>query len=183
MTNDPIAETLGWLDGTVANPRNADLFPDGERSKIVRELAERWTRENRLDLLNGLAKQHGEEEVFAVIDAVVADNCRRDWGRMGREEADNSLTAFIRKLWGPLKDQGFEYTFETTGNVTTFRVTRCPIFDLARKAGAEKWLYHLVCLTDKHTSESFNPRIRFSRDHTLMQGHAYCDHRYTELSG
>ncbi len=182
MPIDIIAEQVGWLDGTVMQPDNAGLFPGGKRSDIQKELAGRWVKENRLDLLNDLAGRYGEAEVFAVIDAIIAFNCRRDWEQIGKESGNNSLEAFIRKLWGPLKVEGFDYSVEKSGNQTKFCVTKCPMHDLARSAGAEKWFYHLVCLTDEHTVTGFNSRIKFSRTRTLMQGHPNCDHCYTDLS-
>jgi predicted ArsR family transcriptional regulator len=182
MANDPVAEHVGWLDGIMTHPDNAGLFAGGKRSAVQKELAGRWTGENRLGLLNDLADRFGEAEVSAVLDAVIAANCRRDWERIGKESGDNSLDAFIRQLWGPLKDAGFEYAMEKTGRVTKFCVTRCPMYDLAKSLGAEKWFYHLVCLTDEHTVTGFNPRIKFSRTRTLMQGNPDCDHCYTDTS-
>jgi len=182
MSRDYVAEQIGWLDGVIAHPDNPGLFPEGDRSTIQRELARRWVDENRMELLDGLADRFGEEEVLAVIDTIIAVNCRRDWTRIGKESENNSLDAFIQKLWGPLKDIGFEYSVEKTGNQTKFCVTKCSMYDLARSIGAEKWFYHLVCLTDEHTVTGFNSRIKFSRTRTLMQGHPHCDHCYTDLS-
>ena len=29
---------------------------------------------------------------------------------------------------------------------------------------------------------AFNPRFKMERDHTLMQGHEYCNHRYLQIA-
>jgi hypothetical protein len=56
------------------------------------------------------------------------------------------------------------------------------MYDLAKKIGAEKWLYHLVCLTDEPSITGFNSKISFRRTQTLMQGYSECDHCYIDRS-
>jgi predicted ArsR family transcriptional regulator len=181
MEKDYIAEQIGWLDGIFTNPRNPGLFPNKEQAIIQRELAERWPRENRLELIKDIYAKYGEERTLAVIDKIIWENCRLDWEQAGREK-DNSLENFIKILWEPLKEEGFEYSFEKQGNRMQFRVTKCPMYDLAKKLGAEKWMYHLLCLTDEPAITGFNDKIKFERTRTLMQGYADCDHCYIDLS-
>jgi hypothetical protein len=38
--------------------------------------------------------------------------------------------------------------------------------------------YASVCVGDYTWASGFNPKIRLVRDKTLMQGHAFCNHRY-----
>ncbi|MFN2297748.1 MAG: L-2-amino-thiazoline-4-carboxylic acid hydrolase [Anaerolineales bacterium] len=182
MTKDFLAEHAPWLDDTFSDPHNAALFPEGQPAVIQRELAGRWKSGNRLVLLNDLAERFGEEPLLAVVDAIIADTSRRGWERTAKESGENSLEAFIQKLWGPLPDIGFVFTSEKTGNRTQFHVTRCPLADLAKEAGAEKWGYHLICLTDEPSVTGFNPQITFSRTRTIMQGHPVCDHCYTDTA-
>lgn len=181
MSEDTIAKEISWLDRIITHPENDTLFEDETQRQIQRELSTRWEKENRLELLNDLCTTYAQESVLAVIDRVIASNCRRDWEQVGKEN-ENSLANFIKILWEPLAKDGFEYSYQQTGNITQFCVTRCPMYELARKIGAEQWLYHLVCLTDVSSTVGFNPKIRFSRTRTLMQGYPDCDHCYTDLS-
>ncbi|MBN1797346.1 MAG: L-2-amino-thiazoline-4-carboxylic acid hydrolase [Spirochaetales bacterium] len=181
MEKDHIAEQIGWLDGIFTHPRNSNLFTNALHTLIQKELSNRWVHENRLELLHDLAKKYGEGEMLAVIDKIIYENCKYDWEQVGREKG-NSLNNFIKILWKPLKDIGFEYSIEKKGNKTVFCVTKCPLYDLAKKLGAEKWMYHLLCLTDEPAITGFNSRIKFDRSRTLMQGFPDCDHCYTELS-
>ncbi len=178
MSTDYIAEQIGWLDGILTHPDNPALFQDEKLAAIQKELAGRWRGENRLELLKDLADKFGEENVVAVIDRIIYANCKRDWERVG-QEGGNSFERFLKLLWEPLKSSGFEFSYTTQGNRTTFCVTKCPMYDLAKKIGAEKWLYHLVCLTDGPSVTGFNSKIIFDRTRTLMQGNADCDHTYT----
>lgn len=181
MPKDYIAEQISWLDSIVTHPENQNLFQEENLSILHKELAGRWVGENRLALLEDLAGKFGEENVTAVIDRLIYANCKRDWAHVGQEEG-NSFERFLKIFWEPLKEMGFEYSFVTQGNKTTFWVTKCPMYDLAKKLGAEKWFYHLVCLTDEPTITGFNDRIVFSRTRTFMQGYSDCDHCYTDLS-
>jgi hypothetical protein len=177
MPEDTIAKEIGWLDRIITHPENDHLFEDETQRQIQRELSTRWEKENRLELLNDLSGTYTEAPVLAVIDRIIASNCRRDWEQVGKEN-ENSLANFIKILWEPLAKSGFEYSYEQTGNITKFCVTQCPMYDLAHKIGAEKWLYHLVCLTDESSTVGFNPKIQFNRTRTLMQGDPDCDHTY-----
>jgi predicted ArsR family transcriptional regulator len=181
MELDLIAEKAGWLDGIFTNPRNPGLFTDKTRAAIQKELADRWPHENRLALLKDTAAKYGEEPMLAVIDKIIWENGKEDWRQVGAEKG-NSFENFMKILWEPLKDVGFEYSLEKQGNRTRFKVTKCPLFDLAKKLGAEKWMYHLLCLTDEPAITGFNSSIKFARSRTLMQGCPDCDHCYTDLS-
>jgi predicted ArsR family transcriptional regulator len=182
MTTDQIAEQISWLDELITDPDNAALFANATQSAIQQELAAHWTKENRLDLLNELSGRFSEADILTVIDKIIFTNCQRNWRQVGLETGDNSLEKFLELLWGPLPDMGFEFTSEKQGNQTQFHVTQCSIYELAKTLGAEKWLYHLVCLTDEPSVAGFNADVKFDRTKTLMQGHAYCDHCYTDLS-
>jgi len=123
-SKDYIAEHIGWLDGILTHPENPGLFQDENLSVIQRDLANRWPHENRLELLNDLADKYGEEAVFAVIDKIIDANCRRDWELVGKERG-NSFANFLKILWEPVRDSGFEFTYETEGKQTKFCVTKC----------------------------------------------------------
>ncbi len=186
MGKDYIAENLGWMDGLMIDPGNEALFRDEVKSAIQKELAVRWTRENRFALLEDLSARFPEAEVLAVVDTVISTNLKRDWAQVGKEN-DYSLEKLLQLIWGPLDKTEFEFTREKRGRSVQFCVTRCAVCEAAKKLDADlnarKWLYHLVCLTDGPSAEGFSPKIRFERTQTLMQGHTCCDHRYTDLSG
>jgi hypothetical protein len=185
MGEDYVAENLGWMDGLMIDPGNGALFRDEVKSAIQKEISERWTRENRLSLLEGLSARFPEEKVLEVVDTVISSNLKRDWALVAKENG-NSLERLIELVWGPLEGNEFQFSSERQGNSIQFRVTRCAVCEAAKTMdpalNAHKWLYHLVCLTDGPSAQGFNPDIRFERTQTLMQGHPCCDHRYTDLS-
>jgi predicted ArsR family transcriptional regulator len=181
MTEDAIAKEFSWLDRIITNPENLALFEDEKLLTIVNALSSRWKKENRLSLLNELSAAYGQDSLLLVIDRLIDTNCRKDWRQNGKL-GDNSLQRFITLLWEPLAKSGFEYTSKQEGNITSFCVTRCPVADLAKNNDGEKWMYHLICLTDEPSVTGFNKNIHFSRTKTIMQGHAVCDHTYKDLT-
>jgi predicted ArsR family transcriptional regulator len=181
MSKDHIAEQVYWMDGIFTDAENPSLFHDETQLALQKELADRWVKENRLELLVDLAERYGEEKVLAVLDQIIYEVSKKNWEQLSQGR-DNSLDNFIQKLWVPLKDSGFEFSFETRGNETKFRVTQCPMYNLAKQMDARKWFYHLVCLTDEPTVVGFNRQIEFRRTRTLMQGDPDCDHCYIDHS-
>jgi hypothetical protein len=178
MSKDYIAKELNWLDDIMTHKDNSSLFTDENKSMIQNEISVRWTKENRLDLLNDLARKFGEDDVFFVIDKIIWSNSIRNWEEVGKK-TNNTFDNFLKILWEPLKKIGFQYTYEKKGDSTIFNVTKCPIADAVKKLNAEKWFFHLVCLIDEPTILGFNNCIKFSRSKTLMQGDEICDHCYT----
>jgi hypothetical protein len=181
MASDYIAENLQFLNQIFTYEGNSSLFENEKHQTIQKELSDRWVKENRLQLLNDLADRYTEDEVFAVVDKIIYANCRKGWEKVGSQTV-NSLENFIKINWEPLKKMGIEYTYTINGNEAKFCVTKCSLYDQAKLEGAEKWYYHLLCLTDEPTAVGFNRSFKFSRTMTLMQGHQCCDHCYNVLS-
>ena len=150
MSKDYIAEQIEWLDGIITDAENTSLFSGETHSAIQKELAERWTEENRLALLNDLSDRFGEEEVLAVIDKIIYTNCRKGWEQVGKEKS-NSLDNFIKMLWGPLQEEGFEYSFEKEGNKICVNVenefNKEKVDDKINRLHKEGNL-HFVCLSN-----------------------------------
>jgi hypothetical protein len=67
MSKDYIAEQVSWLDGIITHPENPTLFNDDGLLAIQKELASRWSKENRLELLSDLAGKYSEERVLWIV--------------------------------------------------------------------------------------------------------------------
>ena len=65
-----------------------------------------------------------------------------------------------------------------TDKVFELKVTECLTSEIFLDADAGDIGYAYVCFGDYAWAEGFNPKIKMVRDKTLMQGHAYCNHRY-----
>ncbi|RLD07223.1 MAG: hypothetical protein DRI65_05120 [Chloroflexota bacterium] len=100
------------------------------------------------------------------------------WSEIARAEESHSVADLIRLLWEPLKTRGFEFTVEQKEDGIQVYCTKCALYDLAREINGTDWMFYLNCGTDPYIVEGFNPKIKFQRAKTLMEGHECCDHYY-----
>jgi len=176
-------ELLDWLD-LWFQPEKAEAhdFAAAER-ELFDSLAPAWlaaaTGADKIATLDAVAEQFGRERVLALLERICGDETRSYWAGLVREEG-SSLDDFIRLLWGPLPELGFEFSRKQHENGIQFCVTTCPQHQLAVDMGGStaSWLLHMVCATDPFAAESVDPPVRFLRTKTLMQGDDCCDHAY-----
>jgi hypothetical protein len=72
---------------------------------------------------------------------------------------------------------------EDSENAHEIRVTECVWASVFREAGLDGEIGHAaVCNMDFTWPTAFNPKFKMERDHTLMQGHDYCNHRYIQIA-
>ena len=57
-------------------------------------------------------------------------------------------------------------------------VTRCKYAEMYREHGLEDFGYLLSCGRDFALMKGFNPKIKFTRTQTIMEGAAFCDFRF-----
>lgn len=125
---------------------------------------------------------HFGEEAEEVIERFLKDSAR-DWAAEAAEadkeaNKENDIQGLIEFLWEPLRAEGFEFSYEQDGQAYQMRVTRCPVAEIARSLGLEKWGYTFHCMGDYPICEGYNPSIEMTRTKTLMGGDEYCNHRY-----
>lgn len=177
-------ELNDWLDFWF-QPEKAEAHDfDAAERELFDSLAPAWLMaepgHGKIATLDAAAEQCGRERVLALLEKICGDETRSYWTGLVREEG-SSLDDFIRLLWGPLPELGFEFSREQLENGIQFCVTTCPQHQLAVDMGGSTadWLFHLVCATDPFAAESIDPPVRFQRTKTLMQGDDYCDHAYS----
>ncbi len=112
-----------------------------------------------------------------------------EWRGRAEEQPEVSIDAFVDVLWNQMcvpDGLEFERADDPATGTVQMHCTYCPWHAVAAAAGATDVGYALFCATDPHMVAGFNQAagpgarpIVFSRTTTLMQGGAYCDHRYT----
>ena len=176
---------FGWITDLLDQYPIDGVFPPATPEyAILTEFKNGWGSRDTTSHLRDLSAAYGEGAGQAV-EEYIASCVRRNWTEIGRREAreGTEIEDFIRLLWEPLLDQGFHYTTRMESGRTVFKVTKCPVYDLAVRTGLSDWFYHLACASDYHTPGAFCPAIGFARTKTLMQGDAYCDHQYFYING
>ncbi len=128
-----------------------------------------------------LKTSHGE----AVARKTVEDSVRRSAIEQARQFAaavpgGTSLKSFqdIQSHWtkgGALEIELKEQTDETFA----FNVTRCRYAETYKAMGLGEIGHLLSCNRDGAFSEGYDPKLKFERTQTIMQGASHCNFRYT----
>jgi len=152
-------------------------------NKLEERLAEQGKQMNNefmqrtIDILDRMKKRFGSE-VYDVVEEMVADRTRAKWSGIAQGEESNTVDDLIRLLWEPLKIRGFEFTIERQDDGIQVYCTKCALCDYANEINGTEWMFHIKCGSDPYIVEGFNPKIKFRRTKTLMEGHDCCDHYY-----
>lgn len=129
------------------------------------------------DLMDYLQPIYGDGVVSSIV-SFLGENRQKEMEQVASKLERNSLDDFIKMVWEPLKQQGYEFTIERTDNKVEFNVTKCPGVEKAEEWGYMDNAYHIICASDPYIVEGFNSNIGFTRTKTLMQGHDCCNHCY-----
>ena len=144
-----------------------------------------------------LAKRRIEAEilghVYEVLKAsqgqaaamlVIGDAVRRTSVAQARQfaaaaEGGSSLQSFIALsgLWQAEDALQIEVR-EQTGQTYAFDVLRCRYAEMYRAMGLGEIGHLLSCQRDGSFSEGYDPKLKFTRSQTIMQGASHCDFRY-----
>lgn len=176
---DEFMKYFAWMADMLRRPTSQFFGPETEEYEIAEYFKSNWGKRDTAGLLRELDEKYGNK-AGQTIEKLLELNIRIDWAETGKREAHEGteIEDFIRVLWEPLKNQGFEYSIAKENGSTVFCVKKCPVFEFAEKTGMHRWLYHLACATDFYSTPSFCPKIAFSRSKTLMEGHDHCNHGY-----
>lgn len=126
-----------------------------------------------------LQKEIGEDKVIELIkkqtDERLLQQAKADLKRLGNSDFKTYISIFRDPRM--LASLNMEI-IQDTDTVFEIKVTDCLAAEsfLPHKAGDIG--YAAVCWGDYIWAEGFNPKIKLVRDKTLMQGDAYCNHKY-----
>jgi hypothetical protein len=133
-----------------------------------------------IPVLQGLAKELGEDHFFEVLEKVVSECALKAGQDTARRLPSNDLAAF--KAAGEPGHFGKHALtleiVEETPQAFEVKVTECLWAKTFREMGAADIGYSLICHRDYADCQGFNPDITMTRSKTLMQGDNYCNHRF-----
>ncbi len=176
---DEFMRLFGWISDLFGRQTSDFFDEESKEHAIIERLKAGWEKTDPAELLKSLTNEYGDK-AGQTVERYLELNILKDWAEIGSKEAHegSEIEDFIRVLWVPLKDSGFEYDIAREHGKSTFCVKKCPVYELAEKTGLHEWFYHLACSSDYHTPRAFSPRIGFERTKTLMEGHDLCNHQY-----
>lgn len=136
--------------------------------------------ERLVPILQGLAKESGEEEFLQALRKVAFECAFKAGQEKARQLPSNDLAAF-KGAGEPRHFGKHVFTLETiedSPQALELRVAECLYAKTFREMGAAKIGYSLICHRDYGDCQGFNPKITMMRSKTLMQGDDYCNHRF-----
>jgi len=129
-----------------------------------------------VDAVRTIEELYGLEAVEAIREGRLRRGVERA-AEAGAEAADNSLRAFCSALEEACRGSHEWEKIQDTDDQQAYRFTRCMWAEIFRALDAGDigiWF----CEADGPVAAAFNPRIRFRRTKTLMEGDDCCDHVY-----
>ncbi len=135
----------------------------------------------QLGLLRGIEKEMGSEKFATLVKRLVDEETEKQMAEMAKRAGQNDMAAFTRpfRQKGSLFEKALTYEIvEDTPKAFEVKVTECLWARTYQSANAGDLGYLLSCYGDYASARGFNPKMRMIRTKTLMQGDAYCNHRY-----
>jgi hypothetical protein len=127
-----------------------------------------------------LVAEIGEERAQAVLDAAIrkaAVAAAQDFA--AASGGNTSLRTFqdLQSLW--TKDDALQIeVISATDTTFEYNVHRCRYAETYREMGLGHIGHLLSCNRDAVFCQGYDPRIKMTRNQTLMEGASHCDFRY-----
>jgi hypothetical protein len=157
--------------GAIMNSREPDLL---ERREIEAQIA--------VPLIKGYIAEVGRARAIEIATKVI-QNMTREAGQQTAVESGSNTLADLAKVMQSWSHAGIleEEILEQSETAYAFNVTRCQFAERYEALGVREFGYCLSCCRDQPFIEGFNPKIRFQRTQTIMEGASICDFRLTVI--
>jgi hypothetical protein len=128
----------------------------------------------------------GKDKILEMLKKFSSELTAENWKNLAKRDGNNDFATFSNGWVEVLKRPDLKHSLtldivEHTEKALEFKVTEClwavPFLE-SKEPDAKEIGFSLICYADYAAPQAYNPKIRMIRDKTLMQGHAYCNHRY-----
>jgi fumarate reductase iron-sulfur subunit len=131
-------------------------------------------------LIRAYMEEFGQERALEVARKVVK-SLALESGKMMSAFAGGTSLEHLAKVT-PLFSMGGALEIDmvdATPSRIAINVTRCRYAEMYKEHGLDEFGYLLSCGRDFALMEGFNPKIKFGRTQTIMEGADFCDFRFT----
>jgi hypothetical protein len=136
---------------------------------------------NYIPLLKFLSEELGRKELIMLLKKHSTQE-GKEIGKIFAKQFGGDDFATLKKIFSPdspnFKNALTMTITEDTANVHELKITECIFASTFLEAEAGDLGFAAICFGDYSMASGFNPKVKMVRDKTLMQGHAYCNHRY-----
>jgi hypothetical protein len=167
------------LCGEISFPKEGGKKMAADLSKIS-ILARREIEARILSpVIAAFIQEVGKERALQIFEPIIQSLARESGRQLAKWMDGNSLEAFARgmDLW--TREDALQLEIiEQNPKRFAFNVTRCRYADMYKELGILEFGKILSCNRDAALIEGMNPKIRFTRTQTIMEGAPFCDFRY-----
>jgi hypothetical protein len=163
-------------EGTTDEKEEAAATDINKVSTIIRREIEALIA---VPLIEAFIEEFGRDECLKVVEKAIGPLARAAGADLRNMAGGDSVEDFHKKVM-PLFGQGGALeieVLEATPTKVAFNVKRCKYAEMYRKNGLEAFGHILSCARDFPLIEGFNPKIKFTRTQTIMEGAEFCDFR------
>ena len=130
-------------------------------------------------LIKGFIKALGREEALRVVEQVMEDLGRQAGRDLAEQMGGNSIRCLARGHGRYAAGDAYRMKIlELTDKSYHVDITWCAYAEMYRSLGLADLGLLLSCGRDFAFTEGFNPKIKLTRDKTLLQGDEVCSYRF-----
>lgn len=127
-------------------------------------------------IIHAFEKEVGKERTQEIVQEIISDLAHQAGESWAKRVERNEMPDFVEHLLPIFSKDALDFEVkEVSVDDTRWDVTRCKYAEMYKKYGLEDLGYILSCSRDGSLFEGFNQDLRFTRDHTIMEGDDYCD--------
>jgi hypothetical protein len=139
-------------------------------------------KDGYIPLLQNLAQRMKGSDFIEMLKNATHELALQEGRERAKSLPKNDFATYTSELKrhfsSPFWNHVITNTFvEDTDKVQQWKITECLLAKTFREANASDIGYATLCYSDYGFAAGFNPKIRFTRTKTLMQGHDCCNHR------
>ncbi len=130
-------------------------------------------------LIIAFGREMGLEKAKAIVQRINEETSREYGRQCATTMGSNSMTALAQEVasWGEGNVIEKEI-LEQSERTYSFKVISCDYADRYKALDILEFGYCLSCCRDKPFVEGFNPKMKFKRTQTIMEGAPFCDFQY-----
>lgn len=131
-------------------------------------------------LIKAFMARFGRDAVVEVTGEVIRTLALQAGEQMKMMIGGDNLMDFQKAL--PFFSQGGALDaelIEATKDTIAVNITRCKYAEMYQEKGLREFGFLLACGRDYALMEGFNPKIKFNRTQTIMEGAPFCDFRFS----
>ncbi len=151
-----------------------------EKADITWEEVFRFAfKQNYIPTLKAIAAQIGQEKFVSMLQETVSEMARKGAAARAAKFTFADFAAGLTKNVPPLYQHALSGEIvEQTAQTLEYKVTQCLWARMFREENAADIGYAVVCHPDYAIASGLSPKLKLTRNKTLMQGHDCCNLRY-----